>query len=739
MLKKILACLFWAGGLSVLTAQTPRDSTEEALQQVVVTATRWEQSRGILPFRVSKITKRTAQLQNPQTAADLLGLSGEVFIQKSQQGGGSPMFRGFGTNRLFYAVDGVRMNTAIFRSGNLQNVISLDPFAIQAAEVLFGPGSVMYGSDAIGGVMGFQTLTPDLSADGKPSVLANAAARYSSANNEMTGHFDVQVGTRKWAFLTSFSHHRFGDLRQGRHGPDDYLRKFYVERIGDLDVVLANPDPLVQTSSGYNQLNLMQKIRFAPDRAWNFQYAFHYSATSDYARYDRLLRLMPDGTPRSAEWRYGPQIWTMNLLEADHTAEKGFYDRMSLRAAHQFFEESRIDRHFNDNQRRTRIEKVVAYSFNADFQKSFGDRHRLFYGLEAVVNDVRSLGTDEDIATGVSVPGPSRYPSSTWTSLAAYLSYQWQLSERLSLFAGLRYGYFSQGNRFDTTFYPFPYTESKLRNGAPTGGLGLVYRPGGSWSLSANLSTGFRAPNVDDAGKVFDSGTGNVVVPNTGLRAEYAYNGEAGVTKSFGKWVRVSFSGYLTRLQDAIAVAPFQFNGQDSIFYDGERSRVLANQNNSHALVFGFQTSLECDFGHGLRWVSHLNLQEGEQVQPDGSTTPLPHRMPFFGSTHLLFVREKFRLDAFAQFCARANVNDLPMDDLAPYLYAKDENGNPYSPAWYTLNLKVSYEVGPMLMLSGGVENLLDLRYRPMRSGISAPGRNFVMAVHGRFGGKAKD
>jgi hemoglobin/transferrin/lactoferrin receptor protein len=81
-----------------------------------------------VPFRIEGIDKKEIALHNPQTAADMLANTGAVFIQKSQQGGGSPMIRGFSTNRLIYAVDGVRMNTAIFRGGNIQNVISLDPF-----------------------------------------------------------------------------------------------------------------------------------------------------------------------------------------------------------------------------------------------------------------------------------------------------------------------------------------------------------------------------------------------------------------------------------------------------------------------------------------------------------------------------------------------------------------------------------------------------------------------------------
>ena len=125
------------------------------LQEIVISGNRWCQEIDVIPTKITRLNLEQTNAYNPQTAADMLGLSGEVFIQKSQYGGGSPMIRGFSTNRLLYSVDGVRMNSAIFRSGNLQNVISLDPFAIRETEILFGPGAVSYGSDAIGGVMLF--------------------------------------------------------------------------------------------------------------------------------------------------------------------------------------------------------------------------------------------------------------------------------------------------------------------------------------------------------------------------------------------------------------------------------------------------------------------------------------------------------------------------------------------------------------------------------------------------------
>ena len=403
-----------------------------SIDQVVISATRWNQSTSDIPSKIISISPETVALQNPQTAADLLAASGKVFIQKSQQGGGSPMIRGFSTNRLLYTVDGVRMNTAIFRGGNLQNVISLDPFAMERTEVLFGPDAVIYGSDAIGGVMSFQTLVPEFSVNEKPYITGNAVTRYASANNEKTGHFDVNVGWKKWAFVSSISSNDYGDLKQGSTGPDEFLRPFYVKREDSMDVVVTNEDPKVQNPSGYTQINMMQKVRFKPNEKWDFQYGFHYSETSEYSRYDRHQRLR-DGLPRYGEWKYGPQKWMMNNLSVFNTESTPLYDEMALRLAIQNFEESRISRNFNDDNRETRVEKVDAYSVNLDFTKIVGESNTLFYGFEMVYDDVTSTGTDTNIATGVSAKGPARYPNATWASYAAYISDQFKVNDQLVL------------------------------------------------------------------------------------------------------------------------------------------------------------------------------------------------------------------------------------------------------------------------------------------------------------------
>ncbi|MFO8087845.1 MAG: TonB-dependent receptor, partial [Bacteroidales bacterium] len=658
---------------------------------------------------------------------------GKVYIQKSQQGGGSPMIRGFATNRLLYTIDGVRMNTAIFRGGNLQNVISLDPFATESTEVLFGPGSVIYGSDAIGGVMSFQTLTPRFSTDEEVNINGKALARYSSANQERTAHFDVNVGWKKWAFLTSVSSYHFDHLKQGSHGPDDYIKSYTVSRIDSTDRVIEQDDPLLQIPSAYSQMNIMQKIRFRPNDHWDLSYGFHYSETTPYGRYDRHNRT--DGnTPKYGTWGYGPQGWMMNHLNIKHAQASSLYDEITLRLAQQSFKESRIDRDFNDVWERNRSEQVEAYSVNLDFHKETSSKNSLFYGVEHLLNDVTSKGISEDINTGLSINTAPRYPMATWQSMAIYVNDDYQISEKFSLQGGLRYNHFLLNADFDTTFYPLPFTSATINNGAVTGSIGGVYHPSEQWIFSLNLGTAFRSPNVDDVGKVFDSEPGAVVVPNPDLKAEYAYNLDIGIAKVFDKTARVELTGYYTMLENALVRRNYQINGQDSILYDGDLSQVMALQNAAVANVYGFQASAELNLPAGFKLSSDLNFQVGEEEMEDGSKSPSRHAAPLFGNTTLAFQKGKLEMQLYAQYQGERKHKDLAVSERGKVdIYALDENGNTYAPQWYTLNLKTRYLINDTFSFSAGIENITDQRYRPYSSGISAPGRNFYLSVMTNF------
>lgn len=729
MRKLIWLVLAWSPGLA---AQTPTDTTrEKTMEEVVISVNKWEQKLNEVPNKIVKIQKWEILRNNPQTAADLLGQSGAVFIQKSQLGGGSPMIRGFATNRVLLVVDGVRMNNAIYRSGNLQNVISIDALSTEAAEVIFGPGSLIYGSDALGGVMDFHTLEPRFSKTDKGLVKGSVLTRYSTANQEKTIHADLNLGGKKWSFLSSVTHSRFEDLKMGKNGGDDsYLRPEYVDWIGNRDSIVQNKDPRVQRFSGYDQLNVLNKLRFRPDSNWDIRYSFVHARTGDAPRYDRLIQYR-NGALRFAEWYYGPMIWNLHSLQVLHTRPARLYDEIRLTLAYQHYEESRIDRTRNSSNRNRQAEEVKAVSLNLDAVKELG-RGELFYGVEQVYNKVGSTGQRTHTGTGAVSPIPSRYPDgSTWTSTGVYGSYKINWRPRWTFTSGLRVSYNTLDAEFDTSLVRFPFRNASLRKAALTGNAGIVYRPAEGWQLNAHAATGFRMPNVDDIGKLFETVTGVVTVPNPGLGPEYAWNLEAGVVRQVpGRW-RLELAVFHTWLQNAIVRRPSTFNGADSIIFNNILSQVESLQNVARATVAGIQFSSQVYFTPELSLTTHANWITGKETdEVINEQVPLRHAPPFYGSTLIQYRDKKWTAEINCQYNSTIrNENLAPSEKSKTEIYAKDRNGKPYAPGWYTLNLKGSWQFSPRLLATAGWENLTNRRYRPYSSGIVAPGSNLILSV----------
>jgi hemoglobin/transferrin/lactoferrin receptor protein len=304
------------------------------------------------------------------------------------------------------------------------------------------------------------------------------------------------------------------------------------------------------------------------------------------------------------------------------------------------------------------------------------------------------------------------------------------MSEKIALQSGLRYNRYKLDADFDTTFYPFPYTKMNMKDGALTGSLGMVYHPSSDWAISVNASTGFRSPNVDDAGKVFDSEPGYVVVPNPDLKAEYAYNIEFGLAKIIAEIVKIDVTGYYTLLDNAMVRRDYTLNGMDSIMYDGTMSKVQAIQNAAKANVFGVQVGLEVKLLYGFGFASDFNYQKGEEELDDGSTSPSRHAAPVFGTSKITYAAEKLNMQIYAVYSGKKTYEQLPVEEQGKTeIYAIDSNGNPWSPSWYTLNFKALYQVTEHFSISAGLENITDQRYRPYSSGMVAPGRNFIISV----------
>jgi hemoglobin/transferrin/lactoferrin receptor protein len=330
----------------------------------------------------------------------------------------------------------------------------------------------------------------------------------------------------------------------------------------------------------------------------------------------------------------------------------------------------------------------------------------------------------------------SRYPNnSTWQTSGLYGSYKVNLHKALTLISGLRYSYNQLNSNFDTTFIKFPFKKTNIKDGGLTGNLGLVYRPSDKLQLNGNFSTGYRMPNVDDVGKLFESVPGNLTVPNPNLTSEYAWNLEMGIVWKASDRLKVEFNLFHTWLNNAITLRPYQFDGKDSIVFNGVTSRVQALQNVSKATVWGVQTSIHYKISRDLFIQSFANWINGKETDDvKNIQVPLRHAPPFYGNTNLRYSRDKIFIEFSSFYNGAVAANQLaPVEQAKIDIYAKDANGKPYSPSWYTLNLKTSYQLDPETLITAGWENITNQRYRPFSSGIVAAGSNLIFSVRRSF------
>jgi len=706
------------------------------LEEVVLSANKVEEKYTDLPVRVDIIPARTIQFGNPQTSADLLQQNGTVFVQQSQLGGGSPVLRGMETNRVLLVVDGVRMNNAIYRAGHLQNVITIDPNILSRVEVVHGPGSVIYGSDAMGGVMHFYTRNPALSTNDKVFTTGNAMLRYASAANEYSQSFNLNIGGKKIAAFFGGSTKDISDLREGSKRDSKYgdwgKCLYYAERIEGKDVMTENSDPLIQKNSGYSQYDLFTKVLYQPTENYSMLLNAQYSTSSNIPRYDRLTE-MSGGKLKYAEWYYGPQTRGLISLKNEWSKPTGFYDQAQVTVAYQYISEDRVSRSFGKSKKKHQEETVNVLSLNADFMKKILGKSELRYGLEGLLNQVDSKAYNQNITNGdITYDAASRYPDGgdNMKHFAAYASNSWEINENLIFSQGIRLNYVSLYAKYTPEMMEiiqFPFdAEMSQDNTAVNGSLGLVYMTDNGFRIATNLSTGFRAPNIDDLSKLNDSNSTDqlVIVPNPDLKPENAYNAEITLGKTFGKFLQVDVTGFYTLLADAFVTRPFLYDGQDSIMFDGNLCAVQAMQNVEKATIYGLEANLLAQFTKSLSLRSTMTYTYG---QVNDENVPLDHIPPVFGLTSIKLDLSKFTAEFYARYNAWKHIEDYSPSGEDNEAYATPDG----MPAWYTLNLKAGYQINRYIGLQAGIENILDQHYRNFASGISAPGRNIFVTLRG--------
>ena len=722
----------------------------ELLNEVFLSAAKGDVDRARIAEEIAVFSNKDIQNAVPQTSADMLSKIPGVKVQKSQFGGGSPVLRGMEANRILLVVDGVRMNNAIYRKGHLQNSITVAPTILDKTEVIFGPSSVIYGSDALGGVIHYYTRKPEVAE--RNNVNLEFLGRFSTVNEEKTVNAGIELQFQKIASFTSISHSSFGDLKMGDYRPHDFDNWGLQYEYSDNTDSFYNPEPIpnsnpsVQKNVGFQQTDFLQKLFIPLKHENDLMFNLQYSSSSRINRFDKLTERR-DGELRFAEWYYGPQDRFLFSTQLNINADKKWLDKGIFTAAYQNIKESRIDRKFETLNRSSQFEKVQVISLNGDFIKNLTPKiNRDFgYGFELAYNDVNStskgevLDVDGNNIVGVkdSYVVQTRYPDggSSYLSSAVYASYRQDIGKKSTLNTGLRITNTVLAAKWvDTTYIKLPESDIKSMNTSVTLTAGYAYRPNENWQINGVLSSGFRSPNIDDIGKVREK-RGNVTVPNVDLQPEFAYNFEAGLIKYFdAKKSYIGLTTYYTLLDDYIVRGPYEINGKSRIIYDGELANVVANINMGNAYLTGGTMTFKGQLTNTWNARASLTYTYGKAYDTKEPLSSIP---PLFGRIEFNYVRNRIETGVNMVYNGYKGADDYNIsegiDNIEQTPYIAEDEAYYGSPSWYTMNYYMRIKTSRYVDLLINVDNIMDHHYKEFASAISAPGRNFSFTVIGNF------
>ncbi len=733
-MKHFLFIYFIVLNFNYSYSQQEIDTTKvNSLEEVIISTSKFSKNKKVISQKTEVIGKKEIEFQNFQNTADMLQNSGTLSVQKSQQGGGSPIIRGLEASRILLLVDGIRMNNLIFRTGHLQNIITVDENMLENTEVFFGSSSTLFGSDALGGAINLNTKKPKFSNE-KNMFSGTITSRFSSVNKEKSIAGDVNFGTHNFASLTSFSFNDFDDLKMGKNknhrNPYFGERNFFVETINGIDVLVENDNKYVQKFSGYRQYNFMQKFAYNSINGSKHEVNFQYSTSSTIPRYDRLTDVSNSTILRNAQWYYGPQKRLLAIYSFSKNATI-FNSNLNVDASYQNVEESRHNRNFGNYFLQNRKENVSVFGLNISLKKKFS-KSDIVYGVESYYDDLKSVANKKNINSGEIQSLDTRYPNGKnnmlRTEVFGYFSNE--INSKTNWNIGGRIGNVSLKSIIaDNSIFNLPFDKIKQQNFIYSTTIGLIHNPSKIFSIITNISSGFRVPNIDDLAKIFETSNNSLIVPNENLKPEKSITVDFGFNfYSPNKRFTLENTFFYTHLKDVIITDTFTYNGASTINYNGNTATVFANQNKQKAFITGFSSNVKVYLVDNLLLNATFNSTYG-RIKNNGTKNPLDHIPPMFGKIGLNYFKQNYGLEVYVLYNGKKPITDYFLNGEDNEQYAP-ENG---MPAWETYNAKAFVKIFNTMMLFTGIENILDTQYRTFASGMNAAGRNYYISANYSF------
>ena len=639
------------------------------------------------------------------SSAELVASTSSVIVQESQAGGGSPNYRGMEANRLLIVVDGIMLNNTIYRSGHVQSSSTINPFFVKSINLQSGPSSVAYGSGAMGGALIFNTLDP---LDTNQLIVRQIFESSSRAvsTNILGRYYRKKISQISGVSIKSADNLRMGSNRL--HGYDSWGN--------ETGVVDGNE----QLFTNYYRGDFIHKIKYQHNKHNQFLSNTQYSISSDIDRFDKMNDLTEVGLKYS-KWYYGPQMRFMQKLAYLGGYKSLLFNSYKLSLAFQNVKESRHKQKKDDLYLSNRIENVKVYDANLNFNKSIGSSSLVYGGglrLQEVFSTASLTNSNESLFN------TTRYPDggSNVKDLFLYSQMNIPLNSLIDLFFGARWNNAELNARFNENIVSLENLRNK--NNSFVKSMVLSYQPKTFISVNLGYYNGFRNPNIDDIGKVFSKDGNNVVLPNKNLEPEYSNNFEVSVNYRSTE-VNASLQLYRTEIENAIVREFGTINGSDSIIYDGEMMRVQLNKNIASAKINGLSASSNINLSPNISLYSNINYIVGS----DNNSDPLAHIPPLNGKVSLEYKNKNYSVDFYAVYNEWKHVENYDLagvDNL-------EEATNDGTPAWYTLNIGYTQNITQNMVVMMKIKNLTDIHYKTFGSGVSASGRNFIVALNTSF------
>lgn len=713
-----LSALSSLSGILLLANQASASSAQIIdLPPQLVTATRTLEDPFTLPYSADIISPNAFSANSKRTLMDTLQTAPSVLLQRTGYGQVSPFIRGFTGFRTLMLIDGIRLNNSVFRSGPNQYFGTVDSHSVERLELLRGPASVLYGSDAVGGTLNAITYTPALlSAESDKSIELGGriSSRISSAEESFGGRAEGEFRTSRMAFSAGASHRDFDDVEGGKD-VGTQPGTAYTESAADAKGVFKVTDKLNAVIA--------------------YQYFEQNNAPRTHATVDGILW---EGLSRSSDiQRDFDQERQLAYLQLIGTDLDGIADSAQLSLSWQ--RQAEVEDRIRSNGRRSfqgfEADTIGLFS-TLTSETSIGS---LTYGAEYYHDSVDSSGItydDKGAVRSIALQGPVADDSS-YDLFGVFVQDRLPLSETFSLMTGARWDYARTKAGVvvaPSAADPSVDTVSSIKDSwnQLTGNLRLSWQPGGQarHHFYMGLGSSFRAPNLSDLSRLDVARSDLLEVASPNLDPEKFVTFETGWKYSADS-LSFEVAYYYTHTEDEIVITP---TGR-IIDRQGSILKEVAKTNAGNGHVQGAELSVRWSITKEFLLSTSLTLQDGK-VETYSSTSnpvltdePVSRLIPITVNSSIRWNPENLPIWSELSITVAEKQDRLSSGDRG------DNQRIPPggTPGYETFNFYLGWYFTGNSQLTLAVENIFDEDYRVHGSGINSPGRNFIASVDWRF------